>query len=510
MNAENLLTDSSRQKVLIVDDSEMNREMLADILEDDYDVIQAENGAEAVTILKDRHFEIALVMLDMVMPEMDGLGVLKVMNRNQWIENIPVIMISVENSADYIEKAYDLGVTDYIKRPFDSVAVRRRVINTMMLYANQKKLVGLVAEQIYEKEKSTNLMINILSHIVEFRNGESGLHVLHIKTITQTLLNRYAELHPDAGLTRADIAMISLASSLHDIGKISIPEEILNKPGRLTDEEFAIMKTHSAIGASMLENLSFKDEPLIKVAYEICRWHHERYDGRGYPDGLKGDEIPISAQVVSVADVYDALTSERVYKKAFTHEKAMEMILGGECGTFSADVLECLKDSADILKEKLKTNATPHVSRREVQSITEEMLKHNNVSISDQTLRTLESEKIKHTFFKNISREIRFEYMTEPSMLTLSAWSAKKLGVPENIVDPKSDEAVLSILSLESWTEISDKLHATTPEEPVAECECDFKISGVTGRYKITAHSMWSRDEDKHYIGAFGIVQPVE
>ncbi len=296
MNGEKLSLNSQKQKVLIVDDSEMNREMLADILEDEYGIIQAANGIEAVSLLRESHFEISLVMLDMVMPEMDGLGVLEVMNKYHWIENIPVIMISVENSADYIERAYDLGVTDYIKRPFDAVAVRRRVMNTMMLYANQKKLVGLVSEQIYEKEKSTNMMINILSHIVEFRNGESGLHVLHIKTITQALLKRYAELHKNSGLTQSDISMISLASSLHDIGKISIPEEVINKPGRLTPEEFTIMKTHSAIGASMLENLPFeKDEPLLKVAYQICRWHHERYDGRGYPDGLKGDEIPLSA-----------------------------------------------------------------------------------------------------------------------------------------------------------------------------------------------------------------------
>ena len=201
MSGENFAADHGKQKVLIVDDSEMNRCMLADILEDDYEIIQAENGVEAVAILKERHFEIALVMLDMVMPEMDGLEVLEVMNKQHWIDNIPVIMISVESSAGYIERAYDYGVTDYIKRPFDAFSVRRRVINTIMLYANQKKLVGLVADQIYEKEKSTNLMINILSHIVEFRNGESGLHVIHVQNITRTILEKYAEKYKDSGLT---------------------------------------------------------------------------------------------------------------------------------------------------------------------------------------------------------------------------------------------------------------------------------------------------------------------
>jgi len=507
MDEEKVSQSSGKQKVLIVDDSDMNREMLADILEDEYEIIQAVNGVEAVSILMESHLDINLVMLDMVMPEMDGLGVLDVMNKRHWIENIPVIMISVENSSDYIERAYDLGVTDYIKRPFDAVAVRRRVMNTMMLYANQKKLVGLVAEQIYENEKSTNLMINILSHIVEFRNGESGLHVLHIKTITQILLNRYAELHKDSGLTRKDISLISMASALHDIGKISIPEEILNKPGRLTNEEFAIMKTHSAIGASMLDNLPYeKDEPLIKVAYEICRWHHERYDGRGYPDGLKGDEIPLSAQIVSVADVYDALTSERIYKKAFSHEKAMEMILGGECGTFSPDMMECLKDTADELKTELKANVSSSVNRFDVQSITEEMLKHNDVNITDQTLNVLESERVKHQFLTSVSREIQFDYINEPPMLTVSEWSAQKLGLQENIIDPKNNENVLSIISAECLEKISEKIHNTTPEQPVAEFECDMKIDGIIKSYKLICRSMWAEGDDSRYIGAVGKV----
>lgn len=509
MNEEKNSPEPKKQTVLIVDDSEMNREMLADILEDEYEIIQAVNGVEAVLMLKENYLNISIVMLDMVMPEMDGLEVLEVMNKNRWIDSIPVIMISAENSSDYIERAYDLGVTDYIKRPFDAVAVRRRVINTMMLYANQKKLVALVSEQIYEKEKSTNMMINILSHIVEFRNGESGLHVLHIKAITQTLLNRYAELHMDLGLSRSDISMISLASSLHDIGKISIPEEILNKPGRLTNEEFAIMKTHSAIGASMLENLPYeKDEPLLKVAYEICRWHHERYDGRGYPDGLKGDEIPISAQIVAVADVYDALTSERVYKKAFSHEKAMEMILGGECGSFNPAVLECLQDMADVIKEEIKVNAGSHISRRDVKGITEEMLKHNDVNVTDQTLSTLESERIKHQFLTSISREMQFDYISEPPMLTVSEWTAERLGLQENVIDPKNNENVLELISKEDLEDLSEKIHASTPDRPVVEYECDIKIGGIVNRYKLICRSMWTDTGDR-YIGTVGKVLDV-
>lgn len=343
--------NKQKHKILIVDDSEMNRVILSEMLGTEYEIVEASDGSEAIAILQEYSVEISLVLLDIVMPVMDGFEVLAVMNNKRWIEDVPVIMISAETAPSYINRAYELGVTDFISRPFDALIVRRRVVNTIMLYSKQKKLVGLVADQIYEKEKNNSLMINILSHIVEFRNGESGLHVLHVQTFTDILLKALMQKTEKYNLSNSDISLISNASALHDIGKISIPEEVLNKPGRLTDEEFKIMKTHSSVGADMLDKLPFhKDEPLVKVAYEICRWHHERYDGRGYPDGLKGDDIPISAQIVSLADVYDALTSERVYKKAFDHDTAMNMILNGECGTFNPILLECLKDSAENIK----------------------------------------------------------------------------------------------------------------------------------------------------------------
>lgn len=264
-------------------------------------------------------------------------------------------MISAEDSYTFVERAYDLGASDYITRPFDARVVCRRVSNTLMLYAKQKRLVQMVAEQVHEKEKVSNTMISILSHIVEFRNNESGLHVVHIRTITELLLRRLRKKTDRYPLTEADISLISTASALHDIGKINIPEQILNKPGRLTKEEFDIIKTHSAVGEHMLRQIPFnQNEPLVKVAREICRWHHERWDGRGYPDGLKGDEIPISAQVVSLADVYDALTSERCYKAAFDHETALNMIVNGECGAFNPLLLECLMDGADQIKQAMQ------------------------------------------------------------------------------------------------------------------------------------------------------------
>lgn len=344
-----------KETILIVDDSALNRMVLIEILgKENYTFLEAENGQQAVELL-DCHPEVDLLLLDITMPEIDGFGVLEIMNQYHWIEETPVIMISAEDSYTFVERAYDLGASDYITRPFDARVVCRRVSNTLMLYAKQKRLVQMVAEQVYEKEKVSNTMISILSHIVEFRNNESGLHVVHIRTITELLLRWLRKKTDRYPLTEADISLISTASALHDIGKINIPEQILNKPGRLTKEEFDIIKTHSAVGEHMLRQIPFnQNEPLVKVAREICRWHHERWDGRGYPDGLKGDEIPISAQVVSLADVYDALTSERCYKAAFDHETALNMIVNGECGAFNPLLLECLMDGADYIKQAMQ------------------------------------------------------------------------------------------------------------------------------------------------------------
>lgn len=341
-----------KQQILIVDDSEMNREILTEMLQDDFRILEAENGEEALKMLKQYDTGISLMLLDIVMPVMNGFEVLAAMAREHWMDDIPVIMISSEGSEDYIRRAYEMGIADYIRRPFDAKIVYQRVFNTIKLYAKQRRLISLVADQIYEKEKNNRMMVGILSQIVEFRNGESGPHVLHIQTLTRLLLERLVQKTGQYGLSWSEQYMISMASALHDIGKIGIDEKILNKPGKLTKEEFDIMKTHTLIGATMLENLKmYQGEILLEVAYQICRWHHERYDGKGYPDGLVGEEIPISAQVVSLADAYDALISDRVYKKAYSHEQAVKMILNGECGAFNPVLLECLTDIQDHLKE---------------------------------------------------------------------------------------------------------------------------------------------------------------
>ena len=348
---EKLLQEKTQ--ILLVDDSNMNRMLLREILGDGYHILEAENGQECLETLRAEAGNIALVLLDINMPGMDGFEVLKAMNANHTIEDTPVIMISSDDSDAAIRRSYELGASDYVNRPFDARIVYRRVTNTIKLYAKQRRLVQMVSDQIRARENNTDTLVGVLSHIVEFRNGESGAHVLHIRIITELLLHRLLEISSQYPITAEQQDNIPLASALHDIGKIGIDEKILNKPGKLTPEEYEVVKTHSMLGAEMLHQLeNFNEQPLLQTAYEIARWHHERWDGRGYPDGLKGDEIPISAQLVALADVYDALTSERCYKKAFSHEKAVQMILNGECGAFNPLLLQCLTDVQDDLKEE--------------------------------------------------------------------------------------------------------------------------------------------------------------
>ena len=347
-----------KQKILIVDDAKFNRDILKEILGDTYNYLEAENGNQAIQMIGE-NIGIDLMLLDINMPQMNGFEVLKIMKRSQCIAETPVIMISSEDAVDTMRKAYELGITDYITRPFDSVIVKKRVQNTLGLYMKQKHLINVVYDQVYEKEENNNIMIRIMGNILGSRNSESREHILHIKTATEMMLRQLVKVTDTYPLTEADIALITTASSLHDIGKIRIPEEILNKPGRLTDEEFKIMKTHSELGAAIIKDMDFpQDHPLVHTAWEISRWHHERWDGKGYPDGLKGDEIPISAQVVSVADVYDALVSERVYKKAYPHEVAIQMILNGECGNFNPLILECMLDIQDEIRRKISVTST--------------------------------------------------------------------------------------------------------------------------------------------------------
>lgn len=496
--------DENRETILIVDDSAMNRMLLSDILADTYNIIEAEDGEQAIAILQQHASEISIVVLDMVMPKVDGFGVLEAMNENRWIQFLPAVSISTESSPEFVERAYSLGVTDFINRPFDELIVIRRVSNTIKLYAKQRKLTNMVANEIFEKERNGSLMITILSHIVEFRNGESGMHVMNIGTLTEILLNQISKKDDKYYLPYAERDLIVKASALHDIGKISIPEEVLNKPGKLTDEEFEAMKQHTVIGYQMLSDLGFQDEPLVKVSREITRWHHERYDGRGYPDGLKGDEIPLSAQIVSLADVYDALTSERVYKPAFSHEKAIQMILNGECGAFNPLLLECLVEAQDAIRQGLAQPNRAFNSYEDLKSIAPAIQDAETLDVTEYALDQLENEREKNHFLTEISRQLQFDYNKSLDLLHIPVWAAKRLGTPAQIKDPLHTEALANLISHDLVELLSKAITETTPQDPLVRLDCTVTSNGEAYDCIIITKTVWSQEEEPILVGVIG------
>lgn len=505
------LQAQAKSRILIVDDSGMNRMMLSELLEDRYDILEASNGVEALALIRQNLSSLDLVLLDIVMPELDGFGVLAHMKKCHWLEFIPVIMISSEGDSSYIEKAFNLGASDYIQRPYKGFLIHRRIMNTLGLFQRQRRLVGLVEEQVYENEKNSRMMINILGHIVEFRNGESGMHIHHIQVITKLLLHHLVEMTDAYPLSESDIAMYSTASALHDIGKISIDGDILNKPGRLTPEEFEIIKTHALIGAEMLERLPFySDNPLIHAAYEICRWHHERYDGRGYPDGLKGEEIPISAQVTALADVYDALTSVRCYKAAIPHEKAMEMILDGQCGAFNPLLLQCLKDVQYQVADAMRSDgAQEEPDRQAVLRTTEELLEQAPGEHILSQVKLLEQERLRQEFFTAGVQEIQFVYDAELKTATILRGAAQ-LGTGEVVVDRASQDQ--SFLGPENMELIREKVRAATPEQPEVNVRCLLcDHNGELHWRTIILRVMFTEQEGKPvYTSLLGRILPPE
>ena len=495
-----------KQKILIADDSEMNRELLAAILEEEYDIIQVNDGVQAVDCLQRHAEEISLLLLDIVMPHMDGFEVLSYMNKEHWIDSIPVVIISSENSPIYIKRGYDLGATDFIGKPFDANMVLRRSANAILLGAKQRRMTSIVSNQIYEREKSSKLMINILSHIVEFRNGESGLHVLHIQTITEMLLRQLVQKENNRyALSKEQIRMITTASALHDIGKISIPDEILNKPGRLTAEEFAVIKGHSMAGANMLSELPLdqKEEPLVKTAYEICRWHHERYDGGGYPDGLKGEEIPVSAQVVALADVYDALTSERCYKDAYSHEKAIEMILAGQCGAFNPLMLECLLDISSSLKKKMGYKSKERYEQTDLSDIASRF--HDfEMDSSEKIVQQLEFERMRHNFLAEGSRNIIFTYTISPPLLTFNQAGCKRSGITEPSFSPLQSGVLTDLVEEQSLKRLIRKITQATREMPDVTSNIFLKDGKGPCHYRCECRVIWADGDQKGYTGVVG------
>ena len=496
-----------RQKILIVDDSKLNRDILKEILGETYNNLEAENGNQAIQMIGD-NLGIDLMLLDINMPQMNGFEVLKWMNQSQCMDETPVIMISSEDAVDTMREAYEMGITDYISRPFDSVIVKKRVQNTLSLYANQKYLINAVYDQVYEKEENNNILIRIMSNILGSRNSESSEHILHIRTVTEILLRKLVKTTDAYPMTETDISLITTASSLHDIGKIRIPEEILNKPGRLTDEELKIMKTHSEIGADIIQNMHFpKDNPLVRASWEICRWHHERWDGKGYPDGLKGEEIPISAQVVSIADVYDALTSERCYKKAFDHDTAIQMILDGQCGQFNPILLKCLKELNPQFSKMLDKEMAENSYYHEVQRLSNEILSDRslpNQNYSQSVVRIMQ-EKI--DFFKSNSGMNSIDYNTISGQLAILNEKQQILCQRDN---SKFDLFKEFGVNEEDVQYIQVLLQQTSVQNKEISVQIKATVENDTQMYKLKLHTLWSPLKKDGYIGIVGYSDTVK
>lgn len=490
--------NEKKKTVMIVDDSKFNQEMLSEMLGEQYEYVYANDGVQAIDILNSA-VAVDVILLDINMPHMDGFEVLRIMNEKSWIEEIPVVVVSSESQSELLNRTFELGAIDCIIRPFRAIVVRHRVENSLKLYVKQKNLTSLVKKQLYERQKANNMMISIFSHMVENRNHESGDHTLHIQNITNLLLQRLVQITDQYPLTQAEISMYATVSALHDIGKMTVPEEILNKPGKLDADEWEIMKMHTVRGDEFLRGMTQgQEEPFMEAAHEICRWHHERWDGKGYPDGLEGDAIPISAQVVSVADVYDALTSDRCYKKAYTHEEALRMIRNGECGSFNPILLQALEDVSDDLLIALNLNeGSTYDFQAEAQRMADEVLKDEEIGKMDRIYRRTETERIKKEFFASRCKGIQFEYDSQlQKVLYINQYNqnGEKIHLSADMVH---------LLEKDDWDVLRERIAATTPKEPVVSMTVLVPIDGEKRWQKLTAMSVWVQGSDR-YVGIVG------
>lgn len=495
------------RKLLIADDSELNRAILVSVLEKNFDILEAADGKEAIATLAAHEGNIAALLLDVVMPEADGFEVLEEMNRRGWIDEIPTIMISVETGGSYIDRAFQLGAADYVSRPFVPNMIRRRVINAILLHTKTRKLTGLIADRFYRRERNTDILAAILGYAVEFRSGERGTHMTNVSRITGLLLHRLLERTDRCPIGPEDIETVCIASSLHDIGKLLIPEDILTKPTALTPGEFDIVKQHTRLGAKIISDLPiYQNETIIKYALEICRWHHERWNGEGYPDGLKGEDIPIAAQVVSLADAYDALTSKRCYKEALSHEKSLEMIRGGECGSFNPLLLECLNESSELLRQELQRNEWDRSFHQDTHRLSEEILHREALPREDRSQRLLNLERERAQFYADQCGGIQFDYDLLSGRVTVTNHYASAAERTQ-VLDFDHGEG-LNFLSLKDRRRLLEVLEKATPEIPQASFPVEVQTGGGYQPHRLVLRTQWSRGGQRRCVSVVGQLLP--
>lgn len=480
-----------KQKILIVDDSKLNQQILAEVLGEQYAYLYADDGLQALEVLS-ANLDLSLILLDIHMPKMDGLGVLNVMKERQWVSEVPVIVISAEEDMTFIQKAYDLGATDYINRPINMTIVQRRVSNTILLYEQQHRLVHLVRDQVYEREKINSMMISILSNAIETRNHESGAHVLHVRVLTEILLRRLIRRTDRYQLSQTDISQITMLSALHDIGKIRIPEGILNKPGKLDPDEWEKMKQHTVFGDEILQQMADSQaNPFIRTAREICRYHHERWDGKGYPDGLRGDEIPVSAQVVALADVFDALTSDRCYRRAIPFEDALKMIRDGACGEFNPLLIECMNDAEEELRACLQRENVSFDYQLEATQLASEALERRELPQDDRGRRLLAIEKAKTQFYAEQCGGIQFEYDHWLQKVVYTDWYADASQRVRALYPAQGED--VDLLTREDWLRLREQLNKSTTENPYVHMNVLIPVQGEYRWHRLSARTIWTR-----------------
>ena len=471
-----------RRKLLIADDSEINRAMLANMLDRDFEIIEAADGREAITALEMYEGEIAALLLDVVMPEMDGFQVLEEMHRRGWTEDVPTIIISAEMGGSYIDRAFELGALDYISRPFAAGVIRRRIVNTLLLHTRKQQLMEVAANRFYQREKNIEEMVSALSYAVDYRCGEDG-HMAGVSRLTGLLLRCLLKKGEPCQLDPADVDTICMAAHLHDIGKLLIPEQLLKKPGALTPEEFEILKRHTLLGAQIISELpAYQEEKLTKYALEICRWHHERWNGEGYPDGLKGDRIPLAAQIVSLADVYNALVSKRCYKKAYSHGQALAAIHSGKCGSFNPALLACLDEVSDAVRRG--TEGGTSGGRPAVRRVVEELYRGQDLAAARLT-QQLEDFYAKQRYAFSLSQEMWFEYTSQPSSLCLSRGAMERTGLPAVLVEPLDDPSFLALVGEETVARIRRQIGRLDADESYMEVVASLVLNGRPRRCQL-------------------------
>ncbi len=477
----------SKKKMLVVDDVELNRAILSELFSNSYEVIEAENGQQAIDKLKENSNDLAIILLDIVMPVMDGLTALEEIGRLGYLKSIPVVLLTAESTERISLKVYELGASDVISKPYNPAVVRQRVNNIVELYDYRHDLEEevrrqtVILEEQAEKLKQTNVfVIDTLCTAVEFRNGESGSHISRIRDITRVLLKALGEKHEKFKMPDNQIDIIANAAAMHDIGKIAVPDAILNKPGRLTDEEFQLMKQHTIKGCEMLAKLDYvQDQEYYQYCYEICRHHHERWDGRGYPDGIKGDAIPIWAQVVSLADVYDALVSERPYKKALSHEVAIQMISDGECGQFNPEMLACFLEVEEQLKKQYSNIARNHEAP--VKQLIMQPPKSDEKL--QRIIKLLEIERAKYHIVADSSGDVVYEYDAIEDTIRFSENVSLVLDLPMEIKHMMDENRVPLLLHKNDLK----VLHQTLDElrhGPKRSTRKMLRFMGKSGQYE--------------------------